>query len=83
MFVLYKEVLPSLGGYLTHAGELSRSRLEAFMGRLAEAEADVLHARAEVGVRAGDGGGGGGGGGPLSGACDAIAVACAAAVWRS
>ena len=49
MFALYKEVLPSLGGYLTHAGELSRTRLEAFMGRLAEAEADVLHARAEVG----------------------------------
>lgn len=49
MFALYKQLLPSLGGYLTHAGELNRGRLEIFMRHLAEAEADVLHARAEVG----------------------------------
>ena len=49
MFALYKQLLPQLGGYLTHAGELSRGRLETFMRHLAEAEADVLHARAEVG----------------------------------
>lgn len=49
MFALYKQLLPSLGGYLTHAGELNRGRLETFMRHLAEAEADVLHARAEVG----------------------------------
>lgn len=48
MFALYKELLPQLGGYLTHAGELSRGRLETFMRHLASAEADVLHARAEV-----------------------------------
>lgn len=48
MFALYKQLLPELGGYLTHAGELSRTRLETFMRHLAEAEADVLHARAEV-----------------------------------
>ncbi|PSC67084.1 5 -3 exoribonuclease 1, partial [Micractinium conductrix] len=47
MFALYKQMLPALGGYLTHAGELSRTRLEAFMAALAEAEADVLQARAE------------------------------------
>ncbi|KAL4438007.1 hypothetical protein ABPG77_004228 [Micractinium sp. CCAP 211/92] len=47
MFALYKQLLPSLGGYLTHAGELNRGRLETFMRHLAEAEADVLHARAE------------------------------------
>lgn len=47
MFALYKQLLPSLGGYLTHAGELNRGRLEIFMRHLAEAEADVLHARAE------------------------------------
>ena len=51
MFALYKQMLPALGGYLTHAGELSRTRLEAFMAALAEAEADVLQARAEVGER--------------------------------
>ena len=51
MFALYKQLLPEMGGYLTHAGELSRRRLEVFMSRLAEAEADVLHARAEVGAR--------------------------------
>lgn len=50
MFALYKQLLPQLGGYLTHAGELSRGRLETFMRHLAEAEADVLHARAEVGL---------------------------------
>ncbi len=49
MFGLYKQLLPELGGYLTHAGELSRTRLETFMGKLAEAEADVLQSRAEVG----------------------------------
>ena len=49
MFALYKQLLPELGGYLTHAGELSRTRLETFMGKLAEAEADVLQSRAEVG----------------------------------
>lgn len=48
MFALYKQLLPSLGGYLTHAGELNRGRLEVFMQHLAEAEADVLQARAEV-----------------------------------
>lgn len=48
MFSLYKEILPELGGYLTHAGELSRSRLQKFMAHLAAAEADVLAARAEV-----------------------------------
>lgn len=50
MFALYKRLLPELGGYLTHAGELNRGRLEAFMRHLADAEADVLHARAEVGA---------------------------------
>ncbi len=50
MFELYKQLLPAMGGYLTHAGELNRGRLEAFMRHLAEAEADVLHARAEVGA---------------------------------
>ena len=50
MFALYKQLLPQMGGYLTHAGELNRGRLETFMRHLAEAEADVLHARAEVGA---------------------------------
>ena len=39
-----------LGGYLTHAGELNRTRLEAFLKRLAELEAEVLSQRAQVGV---------------------------------
>ena len=28
IFSLYKELLPSMGGYLTHAGELDRGRLQ-------------------------------------------------------
>ncbi|KAI3438723.1 hypothetical protein D9Q98_001143 [Chlorella vulgaris] len=65
MFELYKELLPEMGGYLTHAGELHRGRLQLFMARLAAAEADVLHARAEdteafESKRGGRGGGGGG-----------------------
>jgi 5'-3' exonuclease len=29
IFALYKELLPEMGGYLTHAGELHRGRLQA------------------------------------------------------
>lgn len=28
IFSIYKELLPAMGGYITHAGELDRSRLE-------------------------------------------------------
>jgi 5'-3' exoribonuclease 1 len=48
MFQLYKQLLPQMGGYLTHAGELNRGRLEMFLSHLAAAEADVLQQRAEV-----------------------------------
>ncbi|GAB4816899.1 hypothetical protein N2152v2_003945 [Parachlorella kessleri] len=47
MFALYKRLLPQLGGYLTHAGELNRGRLEVFLHHLAAQEADVLQQRAE------------------------------------
>jgi 5'-3' exoribonuclease 1 len=47
MFDLYRQLLPSLGGYLTYAGELHRGRLEVFMKALADQEADVLEARAQ------------------------------------
>ena len=48
MFSLYRRLLPGLGGYLTHAGQLNRGRLEVFLSHLAAEEADVLQARAEV-----------------------------------
>ena len=47
MFDLYRELLPTLGGYLTHAGDLHRGRLEVLMKALADQEADVLDARAQ------------------------------------
>lgn len=47
MFQLYRQLLPSLGGYLTNAGELHRGRLEVFMKALADQEADVLELRAQ------------------------------------
>lgn len=47
MFDLYRQLLPTLGGYLTYAGDLHRGRLEVLMKALAEQEADVLEARAQ------------------------------------
>ncbi len=47
---MYKELLPGLGGYLTHAGALDRSRLEVLLGRLAALELSTLQDRAEVGT---------------------------------
>jgi len=46
MFDAYRRLLPSLGGYLTFAGELHRGRLEKFLRVLGEQEADVLESRA-------------------------------------
>lgn len=43
---MYRDMLPSLGGYLTYAGELHRGRLEVFLKRLGLEEADALAARA-------------------------------------
>jgi hypothetical protein len=43
---MYKELLPAMGGYLTHAGDLHRGRLELLLGRLAAMEGDVLETRA-------------------------------------
>eukprot|EP00887_Chlorella_sp_A99_P000906 scaffold5.g906.t1 len=67
MFALYKALLPEMGGYLTHAGELNRGRLELFLSRLGAMEADVLASRAEDAEqfesrRRGRGAGGGRGG---------------------
>ena len=46
---LYKQLLPQMGGYLTYAGELDRSRLEMLMARVGQLELDVLEERAQVG----------------------------------
>ena len=40
------QVLPRLGGYITHAGTFDRHRLEVVLARLAEQEQDVLEERA-------------------------------------
>lgn len=49
LFAIYKELLPSMGGYLNHAGELHRGRLEMILDRLAALELDTLEQRAQVG----------------------------------
>ena len=48
LFAIYKELLPSMGGYLTHAGELNRGRLEMVLKQLAALELDTLEQRAQV-----------------------------------
>jgi len=53
VFEIYKRLLPGLGGYLTHAGELDQARLERLLAELGALELDVLQQRAEV--RAGPG----------------------------
>lgn len=50
LFAIYKELLPSMEGYLNHAGELHRGRLEMILHRLAALELDTLEQRAQVSV---------------------------------
>lgn len=49
MLDLYKATLPSLGGYITYAGQLDRNRLEVILKKLGERELQTLQERAEVG----------------------------------
>lgn len=46
IFKIYKELLPQLGGFLTFAGELDRTRLEKLLSRIASLEQDTLAERA-------------------------------------
>lgn len=48
LFAIYKQLLPGMGGYLTHAGELNRSRLEMVLHQLAALELETLEQRAQV-----------------------------------
>ena len=48
LFHIYKQLLPQMGGYLTHAGELHRGRLELVLQKLAELELETLEQRAQV-----------------------------------
>ena len=50
IFRLYKQLLPQMGGYLTHAGELNRPRLELLLAELAALEQQTLEQRAQVGT---------------------------------
>ena len=50
IFRLYKQLLPKMGGYLTHAGELNRPRLELLLAELAALEQQTLEQRAQVGT---------------------------------
>ena len=52
IFRLYKQLLPKMGGYLTHAGELNRPRLELMLAELAALEQQTLEQRAQVGTGA-------------------------------
>lgn len=49
LFKIYKDLLPKMGGYLTYAGQLDRSRLEMLLRKLGELELEVLEERAQVG----------------------------------
>eukprot|EP00005_Dracoamoeba_jomungandri_P010120 CAMPEP_0174266432 /NCGR_PEP_ID=MMETSP0439-20130205/30202_1 /TAXON_ID=0 /ORGANISM="Stereomyxa ramosa, Strain Chinc5" /LENGTH=1547 /DNA_ID=CAMNT_0015353391 /DNA_START=52 /DNA_END=4695 /DNA_ORIENTATION=- len=42
MFDIYRDLLPTLPGYLTHSGEPYWDRLEVFLGRLSKYEQDML-----------------------------------------
>lgn len=48
LFAIYKQLLPRMGGYLTHAGELHRGRLEMVLHQLAALELETLEQRAQV-----------------------------------
>lgn len=50
LFGIYKQLLPSMGGYLTHAGELHRGRLEMVLRELANLEFETLEQRAQASV---------------------------------
>lgn len=45
---IYKQLLPGMGGYLTHAGDLDKSRLQLLLAQLAALEQSVLEERAAV-----------------------------------
>jgi hypothetical protein len=45
LFDIYKEELPTLGGYITYEGVFDAARLERILTRLAALEADVLAQR--------------------------------------
>eukprot|EP00891_Asterochloris_glomerata_P000605 jgi/Astpho2/605/Aster-x0026 len=51
IFRLYKQLLPKMGGYLTHAGELNRPRLELLLAELAALEQQTLEQRAQTACR--------------------------------
>ena len=82
LFEVYKEELPGMGGYLTHAGTYDPARLRTILSRLGAVEETVLAARAKDAAeaaekaarreardarRGGAGGSGGGGGGGAGG----------------
>ena len=46
MFSSYKQLLPKMGGYLTHGESLHRGRFELFLKELAKYEAETLEQRA-------------------------------------
>ncbi len=48
VFAIYKQLLPVMGGYLTHAGELNAGRLELLLQQLALLELETLEQRAAV-----------------------------------
>lgn len=48
IFSMYKELLPDFGGYLTHAGQLHRGRLQVLLDRIGALELDTLEMRAKV-----------------------------------
>ena len=52
LFGIYKQLLPHMGGYLTHAGQLHRDRLEMVLQQLANLELETLEQRAQVNGRA-------------------------------
>ncbi len=50
---IYKQLLGTMGGYLTYAGELDRRRLQLLLAKLGAMEQEVLEERAKVRSSAG------------------------------
>jgi len=46
IMAIYKELLPTMGGYITYAGDLDRGRLEQLLARVGALELEVLEERA-------------------------------------
>ena len=45
LLIIYKQILPSLGGYLTNAGEVDLSRVDVILGKVGQVENEIFRRR--------------------------------------